>query len=295
MLELGIVGSDNSHALHFAQIANQSDLGVDRCRVVGICGAEPDRTQEVAEEGGIDEIYETPEDMVDVVDAALVVDRHGGLHREHAMPFLEAGLPVFVDKPFAVDLADVEAMIDAAREHDVPVTSFSTVRFAPTTLELADRVEGIGEVKAAQLAGPCDFDSQYAGPYFYATHVVAMAAPLVGESVETVRAHRNGDTVTVTADWGEDTGVAITYVTNAAYQFRATLFGTDDVLAEEVSLDGCYEAGFEVVLDMFETGEWPLSAEQLKRPIAFVDAIEKSLEADGASVPVPVDRSGRRE
>lgn len=289
MLDLGIVGSDNSHAIHFAQIANESELGADRCRVVGIWGSEEERTEEVAAEGNIDRIYDEYGAMVDDVDAALVVDRHGDRHRDHAMPFLEAGLPTFVDKPFAVSLDDVREMIETARANDAAVTSFSTVRFAPETVALAERVEEVGAVKAAQLAGPCDFESQYAGPFFYATHVVAMGAALLGEDVQTVRAHRSGDTVTVTVDWGADAGVAITYVTDAAYQFRATVFGTDDAFGAEVSLDGCYEAGFEVIVEMFETGEWPLSEEQLIRPIAFVHAVQESLDQDGRPVAVETD------
>ena len=285
MLEIGIIGSDNSHAIHFAQLANDSDLGANRCRVTGIWGADAERTQTVAEAGSISTIYDSVESMVGAIDAALVVDRHGGLHREHAMPFLEAGRPVFVDKPFAVDLADVEAMIETARSNDTALTSFSTLRYAPATLAVAEQLAEIGSPKAAQFAGPCDFDSEYAGPYFYATHVVAMGVPLLGEDIAAVRAHRHGDTVTVAADWG-DSGVAITYVTNAAYQFRVTLFGTDGVLAEEVDLDGCYAAGFEVVLDMFETDEWPLTPDQLRRPIAFVDAVVASLEQDGARIPI---------
>ena len=289
MIDIGIVGSDNSHAIHFATLANEDTLGHDRCRVTGIYGADPDRTAEVAEQGSIETIYEAVEPMVEDVDAAIVVDRHGGLHREHAMPFLEAGLPVFVDKPFAVDLPDVDAMIETARANDAALTSFSTLRYAPETIELAEQVADVGTPKAAQLAGPCDFDSEYAGPYFYATHVVALGAPLLGETIDAVRAHRHGDdAVTVAVDWG-DCGVTISYVTNAAYQFRATVFGTDGVMADDIDLDGCYEAGMEVILEMFETGTWPLSAAQLRRPIAFVDAVERSLAEGGALVPVPTE------
>lgn len=288
MLDLGIVGSDNSHAIHFARIANESDLGADRCRVVGICGADPERTQEVAEKGSIDTIYDEVAPMVADVDAALVVDRHGDLHREHAMPFLEAGLPVFVDKPLAVSLTDVRAMIDTAHANDTAVTSFSTLRFAPETVDLADRVADCGTVRAAQLAGPCDFESQYAGPFFYATHVFALGARLLGEDVRTVRAHRTGDAVTVTVDW-DDAGVAISYVTNAAYQFRASVVGSDDAVGEAISTDGAYEAGFEIFMEMFETGEWPLTDAQLMRPIAFVHAVQESLAQDGQPVAVTTD------
>lgn len=64
-------------------------------------------------------------------------DRHGGLHRAHAVPFLAEGLPVFVDKPLACTEADALAIVAAAREYDAPLTSSSAVRWVPDTDKLA--------------------------------------------------------------------------------------------------------------------------------------------------------------
>ena len=60
MIKIGMIGSDNSHALAFSKLANIDRVLGDRCRVVGIWGAEADRTQEVAREGGIETIVENP-------------------------------------------------------------------------------------------------------------------------------------------------------------------------------------------------------------------------------------------
>ncbi len=57
MVKIGIVGSDNSHAIQFSQLANLPE-GVDGLRikeaeVVATWGAERKRTEEVARVGNI--------------------------------------------------------------------------------------------------------------------------------------------------------------------------------------------------------------------------------------------------
>ena len=132
MLKIGIVGSDNSHAIAYSKLANVTKVVGDKCRVVGIWGQEEARTKEVAEEGQIETIVDKPDDLVDMVDAAIVVDRHGGLHLEHALPFIEKGMPIYVDKPFAITLEDCREMLKSADASGSLITSFSPLRVAPS-------------------------------------------------------------------------------------------------------------------------------------------------------------------
>jgi predicted dehydrogenase len=286
MIRIGIIGSDNSHAVAYSKLANIANRAGDS-RVVAISGPDPERTKEVAGLGNIPEIVERPEDMIGKVDAILVVHRHGDLHAEHAIPFLEAGIPVYVDKPFAVSLADCHAMLDAANDGNALLTSYSSLRYAPTTTDLADTLESLGEIRVGQFAGPCDFDSEYAGPFFYATHVAEICFRLMGDDIRTVSATRSGANVVADITFANDAIATFSYLGDAAYHFHATLFGTKDFAATEVIAgDDAYAEGLNVFLDAVKTGEAPLSAQQLLTPIAFVHALQESLANDGSSVDV---------
>lgn len=288
MLRIGIVGSDNSHAIAYSRLVNIEKIAGDRCRVVGIWGHEPARTREVAQQGQIDTIVETPLALRELVDAVLVVDRHGDLHAGHALPFLESGIPVYVDKPFAISIGDCDRMLTAVRHSGALLTSFSALRFAPATDALAEDARRLGDVRAAHFAGPCDFGSQYGGPFFYATHVAEVALRLVGEEVETLRAHRRDKTVAVQVVWRHGAFATFTYLGDAAPHFHAALFGTEGMAAREVTADDAiYAAGLNVVLRMLDAGERPLTDDQLLRPIAMVHAIQTSLESGGAEIGLP--------
>ncbi len=53
------------------------------------------------------------------------------IHHEIAVPFLEAGIPVLVEKPIARTLAEADAMISAALRAGVPLAVGHTERFNP--------------------------------------------------------------------------------------------------------------------------------------------------------------------
>ena len=284
MTRIGIIGSDNSHAVAYSKLANIANRA-GASRVVAISGPDPARTREVAGLGNIPEIVDRPEDMLGNVDAILVVHRHGDLHARHAIPFLKAGIPVYVDKPFAISIEDCQAMLDAADEGNALVTSYSSLRYAPTTTALVERLDTLGDIRVGQFAGPCDFDSEYAGPFFYATHVAEICFRLMGDNVRTVRATRCGKSVVADVTFANDAIATFSYLGDAAYHFHATLFGTKDFAASEiVAGDDAYADGLNVFLDAVANGERPLDDRQLLMPIAFVHAMNASLEANGVEI-----------
>jgi predicted dehydrogenase len=225
--------------------------------------------------------------MIGHVDAVFVEDRHGGLHAEHALPFLARGIPVFVDKPLAISLADCGRIIATANATGAWVTSFSSLRTCASTSHLARQANEIGEIRAAQFAGPCDFESVHGGAWFYATHTAEIALRLVGEDIRTVRAVRSGKLAAVDVSWEHGAFGTFSYLGDAEYHFHATLFGTGGMVAGEViaDLDG-YRTALGLVLDHLARGVRPYDDRQLVRPVAMIHAMEQSLQRNGSPVEV---------
>ena len=287
MRSIGIVGSDNSHALVFASLLNNEQMAGDDARATCIWGADETRTREVAEKAFIDRIVATPEEMIGLVDAVLVEDRHGGLHAAHAAPFLARGIPVFVDKPLAISLADCGRIIATANATGAWVTSFSSLRTCASTTRLAQQAASIGAVRVAQFAGPCDFGSVHGGAWFYGTHTAEIALRLVGEDVCTVRAVGSGRMAVATVMWTHGTLGTLSFLGDAEYHFHAALFGTSGMVAGEVTadLDG-YRTTLGIVLDHLARGVRPYDDRQLVRPVAMIHAMDQSLRRNGAPVEV---------
>lgn len=287
MLRLGIVGSDNSHAIAYSRLANVERHVGDAARVVAITGRDAARTAEVAQAGQIPAIVETPENLISQVDGVLVVDRHGDLHADHALPFLRRGIPVYVDKPFAISLDDCRTMIATARRAGAILTSFSSLRVTPTLDDLAAALPALGAIRSAQFAGRCDFDSEYGGPFFYATHTAEIAFRLLGDDVATVRAIRAPDATDVIVTWSNGMTGTISYYRDAASHFHAALFGTGGFVARElVAGDPSYGATLLAIIRTFQSGASALTPRQMLAPIVFVHAIQRAIASDGAPVEV---------
>lgn len=286
MTRIGIIGSDNSHAVAYSRLANVVQIA-GASRVVAISGLDPKRTREVADIGQIPEVVDAPGDMAKDVDAVLVVHRHGGLHAEHAVPFLEQGIPVYVDKPFAVSLEDCRRMLTAAKRGNALLTSYSALRWAPSTNQLAKQLPDLGDIRVGQFAGPCDFTSEYAGPFFYATHVADVAFRLMGDEIRSVRAASSGKSVAANVTFTNDAIATFSYLGDAAYHFHASLFGTKQMRASEIiGGDESYAAGLLTFLNAVNTKAAPLTDRQLLMPIAFVHAMQESLARNGDIVQV---------
>src|SRR5262249_55512797 len=139
MIRLGVLDFDTSHVVEFTTRLNQlhrdKDQWVDGARVVVGCPGEskimPERVPAITKEMeklGVP-LVEKPTDMIGKVDGMLIESQEGGVHWERARPFLEAGLPCYVDKPFTCSTADARKIAELARKVDVPVFSSSSLRY----------------------------------------------------------------------------------------------------------------------------------------------------------------------
>ena len=102
MIRVGIIGSENSHAMAFSKIFNLSGKYEDM-RVVAVYGEERAASEAIQRECGVELVCDHPEEMIGRIDALMVTSRDGKLHFPYAKPFLEAGLPAFIDKPVTRD------------------------------------------------------------------------------------------------------------------------------------------------------------------------------------------------
>ncbi len=175
VLRLGIVGCDTSHVVEFSKRLLHRDIAqeqwVDGATVVaawpGASAIAADRLPGFVAQlraYGV-RVVDRPEEFLTGgggCDAVLVEAQEGGLHRGLAIPFLEAGMPVFIDKPFACSMADAAAMVETAARRGVPLLSASSLRFAREVTGLR-----IGPVLGAHAFAPAALHPRNPGLFHY--------------------------------------------------------------------------------------------------------------------------------
>ncbi|NEE01729.1 Gfo/Idh/MocA family oxidoreductase [Phytoactinopolyspora halotolerans] len=280
MLRIGVIGTENSHTDHFVRHLNVEGRH-EGCRVVVLAGGDTEKNRQLAVAGQIDDIVETAEDLVDRVDAAIVADRHGGLHRSHAEPLLDAGKHVFVDKPTALTVADTKAIIAAAERGGGVLGSWSAVRLSPTVDEIRAATSGLGDIQTVAVTGPADRDDPHAGLFFYGSHVVEPALELLGNpDVTDVHTLGAADSVTATARAG-DVQLSLSFVrpdTHGRVPWHMVVAGRHGLVARELELGADYNArGLARFIDAALSGVPPMPYEQLLPPVQLLETVVAQL------------------
>jgi predicted dehydrogenase len=179
----------------------QADVCVPGVRVTHLWTDNPKEAPAVARASLIPYVVKNPEDVIGQVDAVLIATDDGSDHVRRARPFVEAGLPVFIDKPMATTLEELRQFIDWERS-GARLLSSSGLRYAPELARLiADRAS-LGEIRWMSLVSAKTWER-------YGIHVLEPAFVLLGSGFLSVRlesrpglevahlVHRSGAQVTL--------------------------------------------------------------------------------------------------
>lgn len=283
-MRIGILGSDNSHALAFAKLCNIPDsngnYAFDDMRITAVYGKDddPKHTIEVAENGKIDYIADKPEDFFGKVDAVMVVYRRGSYHVEDILPFAEAGMPIWIDKPITSRISDIEKLREACEKHNTLVTGGSTVKYCHEVVRLKKSLEegALGNVLGGNMNFPGDTESEYDGIFFYASHLVEMMCTIFGYGVKSVIAAKSlSNRISVIARY-DDFQVTLNF--NNSHEYMLTVYGDKKSVTAQLDISDIYRLGFEKFVEMLRTGKMPLAFDELVKPVYIIDAIDKSLK-----------------
>jgi predicted dehydrogenase len=111
--------------------------------------------------------------MLSEVDAVLLARDDAERHAELAGPFLDAGLPIYIDKPLATDLAAARALFARQAEPGRLFTCSALRYAAELSLDAAAREE-IGPIRRVLGSVPKSWSR-------YAVHAIEPALRLLGE------------------------------------------------------------------------------------------------------------------
>lgn len=299
MMRLGILGCDTSHVVEFTRRLNGRDVVAEQ-RVGGavVVAAWPG-TSEIAPDRLLRHaetlramdvaIVERPQDLAaHRVDGVLVEAQQGSTHAGLAVPWLQAGVPVFVDKPFACAVVEAAAMVEAAAKAGVPLLSASSLRFAR---EVQAAVAAVGgRVLGAQTFTPASLHAGNPGLFHYGVHGVEMLYTLMGgpgcRSVRCVTTEGADDALGV---WGDGRLGGVRGLRAGASRFGFSLYGEKAVEVARVDTAWIYHELLKVVVAVLSGAvPSPVSAAELVEAVAFSDCALRSAQAGGEPVALPM-------
>ncbi len=279
MYRVGILGAENSHAMAFAQIFNgyKPELA-DRfpdIRVTAVGGMYPEENRKVYEQCGLELLCQRPEDMLGQVDAVMVTARDGAYHADFARPFIEAGIPAFIDKPFTSDPQEALELARLAKSRGVPLTGGSSVKLCAAVAAMRAAVLDAGDsIRGGDVTAPVSMKNEYGDFWFYSAHLAESCLAVFGPDAEWVWASRSEQGVTAVVHYPRFE--VTNHFTEGAYHYSASLMTKEGTRFEPLVIDGIYRLECESFAKMLRTGEMDYSYEELVRPVFYLAAVEKA-------------------
>lgn len=122
--------------------------------VAAIWDPDPEEARKVAKLANIPVVLSSMEEAIGKVDGVIICDDITMAHQRRARPFLQAGIPTFIDKPLSPDPSEAAEIIGLAQSRGTPMMSCSALRYAKELAEAQDRIVALGRISCATGTGP---------------------------------------------------------------------------------------------------------------------------------------------
>jgi predicted dehydrogenase len=244
--------------------------------VVGVYSHEEEPPKKLQEKYGV-AIMKNYDELVGKVDGIMITARHGDNHYKYAKPYIESGIPMFIDKPITINEDEALNFMRKLRENGVRITGGSSLKHADVIYELkakAESGEG-GATLGGSVRAPLSPNSPYGGFYFYAQHLVEMVCEVFGRYPRSVIAYNAGVTKTVVFryDGFDVTGL----FSETSWIYYAVRHTEKAIQGGEVMLDKAFDREFDEFYKLLNGGEQNISYDDFISPVFIMNAIERSL------------------
>ena len=278
-IRIGIIGAENSHTAGYGKMFN-IDKKFPGVEVKYVWGETDEFAKIAMEKGGIPNQVKDPMEMMGKINALIVDHRHPKYHLEAAAPFVKAGIPTFIDKPFCYRAAEGKEFLEMARKVGAPVSSYSSIAHSDSTFDIKKQVEAMGEISQVIRYGPVELDSKYGGVFFYGVHILQPLLFMFGEDIERVKITRNGNHGNASLQFSS--GLFATLIFKSLAYGWETFVETKEGLVELKSqVEETNPAkNYVDMVEMFRTGVEPRSHQSILNCVSVLEALEKSAESE---------------
>jgi hypothetical protein len=267
------LGSQYEVALAWEMRPAESGLDIDQW-----CGQ-----QQVARAASIEQVVAECDAIV------VLAPRNADVHERPADVPPRAPKPVYIDKPFAPNIAAGRRMFDKAREHGTPMFSSSALRFGSALNKALSKP--LDKAPAGELADKAvRYVATRGGGRFaeYAIHQVEMLVMTLGVGARQVMHVGNDTAKVVLVDYGDGRRGTIALTPGASFGLLAAWGepGAGGTHAIDV-MDDFFPGLIDAMLRFFDSGAAPVPQEQTLEVTAILQAANAGMDRPGRWVDVP--------
>ena len=282
MLKLAILGCENSHANTFIDFVVDKKV-VDDVEFIGVYSEDTEAMAKLTDKYGIPGV-DSVDAFVGKVDGIIITARNGANHYKYAKPYIESGIPMFIDKPITNESSEAVEFMRDLKAHGVKISGGSCLMYAnyiQKLKEIAGKEET--ELLGGHFSAPMSYENAYGGFPFYAQHLVQMVTAVFGNKVNSLHAFKNGKALNVVFHY-EKFNVTAEYV-DRRYNYYASVSTAEGIEFSEFNLDGTFLAEFMEYYNLLKGNIPSEDYSEFIVPVFIINAIERAI-VSGKEEPV---------
>ena len=276
MKKIAILGCENSHANNFLKFIKAKEEFKD-IEVVGVYSDDIPAAEKLRDMFGVPVLNDYA-DAVGKIDGLIITARHGDNHYKYAKPYIESGIPMFIDKPITVKEEEAVEFMQKLRANNVRVCGGSSLKQDVFVEQLKN--EAATEVNGKTIGGfvraPFQSVNAYGGFYFYSQHLVEMVCEIFGRFPISVTAKQNGKQIHVLFHYEDFDCVGV--FTDGNYLYYAARMAEKATTGFEIPSSGdWFYREFKEFCELLDGADQGISYEEFISPVFIMNAIERSL------------------
>ncbi|MCF1742209.1 Gfo/Idh/MocA family protein [Paradevosia shaoguanensis] len=253
-------------------------LGIPGAEVTHVWTDNPDEAPMVAKVAGIANVVARPEDVIGQVDAVFVATDKGEEHVERCRPFVEAGIPIFVDKPLCIgrdDLATFERWIAEGK----PIISSSAMRYCKEFQPYHRSTYEFGDLRLVTVTMAKSWEA-------YGIHALEAMYPILGPGFVSVQNIGDGGSNIVHLRHKDGVDVVLTVIPDLYGGFGLVTLAGTKANTQLKFFDNYYsfKTQLESFIDYLRTGQPPVPWTETRELMQLVIAGIESRRQGGRKV-----------
>lgn len=258
--------------------ANSDTLGIPEAKVTTIWTQDKKISASISKTAGIENIVTNLEEMTSLVDAVILARDDPENHVAMSKPFIEAGLPIFIDKPLAYTLKDLEYFSGQVNKGKF-IMSCSSMRYANECRTAKQDLSSIGQLKLATAVGKKDWKK-------YGVHLLEALFTLLDDPKPVSVRHigkKNKEIVHILFNSGEE--AVIHLFMDIVSTFQLSLFG--EAGWKLIEIKNSYSMFKDNIIEFIRSvndGKPRLSFDKTCNIIQTVIAADKSFKNGGKTI-----------
>ncbi len=292
--KIGVLGLDTSHTVAFTKVLQAPDTPPEQ-RVEGLRVVHAMRfPSPFQDEKGQDErqaqlealgvtMKSSVRELAEGMDALFLEINDPAQHLPFFRQVAALGLPVFLDKPLAANLAEGREIVALARACKTNLWTSSSLRFIRRLV--AARQQMTAPPTFCNVFGALGKAAAGSDIVWYGCHVTEMLVTAMGRGARSVMAVEDpaGVVAIVSYDKGRR---AVAEYNRGSYKYGGRIQAGNDVLYFDNTGDVLYYNLLVEIKRWLETGAAPVSLDESLEVQAIMEAVEQSLAQKG---PAPVE------